>query len=254
MAFTGYDSLIAGSTDGNTFIHPFYFNHLVTTGTIWTTQVQAIFVEINSPLKALPSIFAGKSYYVPTQVKAISSAVRGVQIVKLVLMGTLDISGPTFTDGSVAPTVTEGGVSRQIPSSILAVVTTALNATPGTMTVTYQDQDGNTAEATGNHTLTASAAVGTSGFVNLNSTDWGAIDITTATRTGGTTPTGVIKFYHVTPVTEIMSVAVASYPQFGNAIAMTGLLPKISSSDTLYVMGTSTAASGIKGHIAYQAV
>ena len=115
-------------------------------------------------------------------------------------MGNLDIAGPTFTAGSDMPTVTTLGQSRPLASALMIEVTTVLNATPGSYTVTYVDQDGNGAETTASVALTASAPVRTVGYAALNSTDWGVRSITTATRTGGTTPTGVITFYGIIPI------------------------------------------------------
>lgn len=152
------------------------------------------------------SLPTGVTGFICTSV-AFASSTAGINciIAYLVNLGSLDISGPTFTDGSTMPTVTECGVSRKLASSIMCEVTTALNATPGTVTVTYKDQDDNTAEANTAQTLPASAPVGSAGLISLNAGDWGAVDITTATRGAGTTPTGVIKFWGLIPVTMFMS-------------------------------------------------
>jgi len=79
-----------------------------------------------TPLRALPSLPSGASYFLPTNFELTNSSAKVFHLSKLTLLGTLDISGPTFTDGNVAPTIIEGGVSRQIPSGVLMVVDTAL--------------------------------------------------------------------------------------------------------------------------------
>lgn len=158
--------------------------------------------------QTLPSLPSGVSSFIPTTFLGYASTSSGfLLLAELIDLGNLNLATPTFTDGVAMPTRTEGGVSRVIPGSVFAEVTTVLNATPGSITVTYVDQDGNTAEATGSKALTASAPVRSSSVVYLNSIDWGVQDITTATRTGGTTPTGVIQFWGVIPLMAFSSPA-----------------------------------------------
>jgi hypothetical protein len=142
----------------------------------------------------------GVSAFIPSEVYASRSVTDGTLLFAwLINFGDLDIAGPTFTDGSAMPTVLEGNVSRQLDSAVLIEVTTALSSSPGSITVTYVDQDGNT-ETTAAQSLGASAPVRSSGFILLNPPDRGARDITNATRTGGTTPTGVIRFWGIVPI------------------------------------------------------
>lgn len=82
----------------------------------------------------------------------------------------------------------------------MAVVTTAFNALPGSFSITYTDQDGNTGNVLTSTALTASSTVDAAEIILLNTGDCGVIDITAATRTGGTTPTGVMKFYGMLPI------------------------------------------------------
>jgi len=149
----------------------------------------------------LPSLPSGVTAYIPTRFSAHCS-VSNLSLVfgKLVNLGDLDIATPTFTDGSNMGTATELGATQNIASAVFLEVTTVLNATPGNFTITYVDQDGNTGETSASAALAASAEVGSGGWVALNSPDWGARDITTATRTGGTTPTGVIRFWGMIPL------------------------------------------------------
>lgn len=119
---------------------------------------------------------------------------------KVVNFGSLNIGTNVFTVGSSMPTVTELGVSEVTASSVLIEVTTQLNATPGNLTVTYTDQGGTSGLTTASQSLTASAVVGSVGLILLNSGDWGAQAVTGATQSGGTTPSGVVKFWGIVPL------------------------------------------------------
>lgn len=161
--------------------------------------------------KALPSLPSGVTSYIPLRFMGYATNnTSQFLLAKVFVMGSLDISSNVFTDGSQYPTVTEAGVSRQIFGPIIACVTTVLNALPGTLTVTYVDKDNNSAETSVAGTPTASAVVNSSGFVRLNAGDIGAIDVTNAARSGGTTPTGVITFYGVIPIGFMGSVVSAA--------------------------------------------
>lgn len=151
----------------------------------------------------VPSMESGVSAYIPLRVMYSGASDASLMIGRLTNLGDLDISGAsgTFTDGSAMPTYTELGVaSVSRPSMVIAEVTTVLSALPGTFTITYVDQDGNTAEAGPSNTLVSAAAVGACGYVQLNSADWGVRDITTAARASGTTPTGVLRFWGIEPI------------------------------------------------------
>lgn len=203
--------------------------------------------------KALPSLPSGVTGYVASRIHVLGT-VAGVEIIlgKLINLGSLDISSNVFTDGAQMPSVNELGVNRQIPSAIFVEVTTALNATPGSLNVTYVDQDGNAAETSTTQTLPPSGAVGSAGYINLNSPDFGAIDITGAARTGGTTPTGVLTFWGMIPICMnpiSFSNSIApecnlltdgfSFPIFGGGDVIGG-----------FALG-STAVKGIMGNITF---
>lgn len=156
--------------------------------------------------KALPSLPAGVTAYIATSMSFSCFKTQvSITVCKLINLGSLDISVPTFTDGAAMPTVTELGVSRQVDSPIIVEVTTALNATPGNLAITYVDDAGSAAEAGPTIGLTASAAIQSCGIYVLNSADRGVRDVTSATRTGGTTPTGVLKFWGIIPLAFMVS-------------------------------------------------
>jgi len=153
--------------------------------------------------KPLPSpLPSGVTAYICSRISVTGSS-PGIALIvaKLIDLGSIDISTPTFTDGSAMPTKTELNASNVTASPVLCEVTTALNATPGSLQITYVDQDGNTAEATTAQVMTASSVVKSAAYIDLNGTDWGVQDITAATRTGGTTPTGVVQFWGLLPIT-----------------------------------------------------
>lgn len=145
----------------------------------------------------IPAMPSGVTAYMPCKAWIHATQNAPILVGRIIDLGSLDISGAsgTFTDGAVMPTVTELGASRQVSGPVLCEVTTALNATPGSFTATYTDQDGNTGQVSTSAALSASATVGSAGFLATLGGDHGVLDITAAARTGGTTPTGVIKFW-----------------------------------------------------------
>lgn len=206
MAVATYDDLIARI--GNDYVAewPLYGEVAATTGA-FGGNVFAL--QRNGVGQTMPSLPTGVTGYIASCVQAVaggSTTTRVLFVSEVINLGTLDIAGPTFTDGSAMPTVTELGASNATYGPVWVEVTTALNATPGSITVTYVDQSGNAAETTAAQLLpTSNNGVGCCGWVALNSGDVGVRDITTATRTGGTTPTGVLKFWGVRPIASLIT-------------------------------------------------
>lgn len=168
------------------------------TGPIGTTGV--FNHHVLGYMEALPSLPSGVTAYIPTRcVYALHATPVSLAVARLTNMGSIDISGAsgTFTDGNAAPTVTECGVSRQRALSLWVEPEVALSSLPGLLSVTYVDQSGNAAEATAVQTLTASAALRGFGPIVLNQPDTGVLDVTAATRSGGTTPTGTLRFWGI---------------------------------------------------------
>lgn len=201
--------------------------------------------------KVLPNpLPTGVTNYFVTAFNTTEASNATALLAKIVNLGSIDISGAsgTFTDGSAMPTVTELGVSRVTSSAVIAEVTTALNSAPGSISITYVDQDGNAAEATTAQALGASAVVKSCGMINLNSGDVGVRDITASSRSGGTTPTGVLRFLGIIPVSMINF--------FGGSTSSDNLvtagfnLPKLGAGDELrvFVLGAN-AAKCIYGNI-----
>jgi hypothetical protein len=140
------------------------------------------------------------------------------------------------------PTVTELGTSRVMASAVIAEVTTALNATPGSLQITYTDQDGNTSQSNTAVALTASAVVGTCAFVNLAAGDTGVRDISAATRSAGTTPTGVIKFWGLVPI-ALVSTALGDNPEKMNLITQNFNPIRLGAGDVVRVFPTVSATA-----------
>lgn len=157
--------------------------------------------------QAMPgSLPTGVTSFIPTTLVGWNTQAGPIIVGKKISFGSINLGTNTFTDGSAIATETVAGNSIQPASGVIAEVTTVLNASPGSLSITYVDQSGNAAEATSATALTASAAVGTCSFVPLNTTDWGAIDLTTAAQSGGSSPTGVIELWGMHPIMGIIPV------------------------------------------------
>lgn len=206
MSLQTYNDFINRVGGNFTLEEPIYGDLSVGTTTTALGGINGTY-QLNGYSRTLPTLPSGVTAYIPTRVSLIGSATYAYMLCKAINMGSLDLATPTFTDGAAFPTVTELGVSRQTSGAIFMEVTTALNSAPGSITVTYVDQDGNTAETTTAQALAASSVTGSAGWILLNSPDWGVRDITTATRTGGTTPTGVVKFWGLIPIAFLTSVS-----------------------------------------------
>lgn len=210
MALTSHNDFVARISNGYSKTDTIKFRQAASVSVFGRNLLLTSFL---GELRGVPgSLESGVTAYLPTSLDISGNAagnVKGIgyMVAKMTDLGSLNIATPAFTDGSSMGTRTEGNTTVNIASPVFMEVTSALNATPGTITVTYVDQDGNTAETTAAITPTASAVVESGGIVPLNAGDWGVRDITTATRTGGTTPSGVIKFWGVIPLDIITVVS-----------------------------------------------
>lgn len=222
-----------------------YLDNSTTRTTVLNSQTYAPTAPRIGYIESNPSSFeTGVTAYMPTEINMSSSTGMPAVFCEMIDMGSLNLGTNTFTDGAAAPTRTYLGTSRQLPMQLWIECTTALNATPGNVTFTYVDQDNNTAEASTSQAATASATRGSGSFATLNSTDWGVLDITTASQSGGTTPSGVIKFWGLIPISyffinvnNIVS-TIDIFPENGN-------FTRLGSSAQLGLIsfGTTTASS-----------
>jgi hypothetical protein len=242
MALTTYDQFIDRIADGYGGVELF-------DGEVPTATTATLLSGLNggqnvAGMRTLPTLPSGVTAYIPTAVSISATTLTSYLVAKVISLGSIDISGAsgTFTDGSSMPTITELGTSRTTCSAVIAEVTTALNATPGSLSITYVDQDGNSAEATTAQTLTASAAAGTTGYVILNAGDIGVQDITTAVRSAGTTPTGVIKFWGVVPIVSI-STGNVDIPEKANLLTQFFNPIRLGAGDVIRVFPVLTATT-----------
>lgn len=195
------------------------------------------------------SLPSGVTSFIPTCAQMFCTTTFGpVLVAKLIDLGNLNIATPTFTDGSNMGSDTVAGQTLSRASAVIAEVTTVLNATPGNLGITYVDQDGNTAEATTVTALTTIAVVGTCAWVPLNSPDWGVRDITTATRTGGTTPTGVVQFWGLVPI-GMLYINAETQPGFRDFITTAPNIVKLGINDVIGFIAGATVVRGEHGSI-----
>jgi hypothetical protein len=209
MALKKYNDIIARIASGYWAAEPFYGNRAVAAANVDLIPSTGWNAANNRPwivgwVRTTQSLPAGVTAYILSEVSLSLFPNRPVLLAELVNLGSIDISGAsgTFTDGSVMPTETELGASVVKFGPVLVEVTAALNATPGSLTVTYTNQDGTTLHSSGALVLGASCGVGQANFLTLAAGDYGVRDITAAARSGGTTPAGTLKFWGVIPIVQ----------------------------------------------------
>ena len=205
MALRTYNNFINAISQGfgNGNGEPFWDE--VQTLTVSTPSGSALPIQRLGQSLVLPALPVGVAAYIVTRfLTQTSTTLISCMLAKLIDLGRLDFSGGapgTFTDGSTMGTATVlGTASAARFSPVICEVTTAMNAAPGTFTITYIDQAGNTAETTAALTPGASAPVRSCGTVALNTGDLGVRDITAAATSAGTTPSGIIQFWGYIPL------------------------------------------------------
>jgi hypothetical protein len=158
---------------------------------------QLMSMQLLPVVQTIESMPSGVTGYRLVNATLVSSLATGIySLVKLINLGSVtDLSSFSFTDGSAMPSITEGNNSNASYSPILMQITGTLNSAPGTFTITYVDQDGNTAEAAPGFAPSLSCLVGTTGPVPLNTGDIGARDVTNITRSGGSAHSGSIRLW-----------------------------------------------------------
>ena len=252
-----YDDIINRIAGGFSSVQPIYdtqLTNIVAFGGNSANYARAGYTK-DMPSTSLPTA-EGVSAYMLTGCSIFdtdTNSSTALIICKLTNLGSLNIATPTFTDGSAMPTVTELNVSRVSSGPVFMEVTTALSANPGSITITYTDQDGNSTETTTAQSLGASAPLHSGGFINLNTGDSGVRDITAATRTGGSSPTGVVKFWGVTPITLLGKSSIRSGGGFDNLVTADFNPIRLLASDQLGVimMVGGTGARGTMGMLTF---
>lgn len=132
---------------------------------------------------------------------------------------------------------------------ISSEITTALSATAHTITVTYVDQDGNTAEAAAAYSAAVSAVAGRTNspagtwFVTLNSPDTGAIYVTNIAQSTTASVTGVSTFFIGQPLV-LVPMPTANVPFIYDGINSAFNLVRIYDDACLSFMTPAIATTG----------
>ena len=238
---------------GNGFYakEPYRVEQAVNTVNLASGQLKS--VQVSPIIHKLPSLPSGVTGYRLTSA-IIQCQLAGVfTLARLIKMGDLDLATNVFTAGSAMPTRTEGNVSVQTSGSVILQAMTALNATPGSFTSNYIDQNGNSAEATTAITLAASAVANSAVYMKFNGTDFAARQITGATRTGGTSPTGTIRHWGVDAVAQATVLTPGHAAQI-NLLTMNPSPPLFAPNDEFYIITeTSVSARHLHGSLTFVA-
>lgn len=240
---TSYDAVINRISNGKSFDIQVIGESAAAPANITAGSVTVTRVGSNV---TLPSVPAGTTDYKILAGMLITNVAFPVMIYKLVNLGTLNIGTNTFTDGSAMPTV--GGT--QSSGICIVEVTTALNATPGAFTATYVNQAGTGGKVSTSSSLTASAAVGQCGILRFAAGDNALQDITAATQSGGTTPSGVLQFWGCLPIATLLgnSGTTGNLPNtFNNLTSAFNFLPLAAGDKVGFFSTTSASATGFMG-------
>lgn len=240
-----YDNIIARISNGYSRLQPLY-EYTTGLGGLFSTTGMVGGAGFSQKMPGtLPS--GVSSFFVTAGWNngALSSVPSIALIAKWVPMGSLNISTNVFTDGSAMPTATELGATNTIPGMLLAVATTAITGTPGSLGVTYRDQNNNTAETTSAQAMSAAVA-GSAGLIILNTTDWGVVDITNMVRSGGSTPVGTIALYGLIPIGVMPTSGTTSVGTLGIGGVFNGLtdgfiMTQLGAGDLVGIIRTSSS-------------
>lgn len=190
-----------------------------------------------------PSLPGTVTSYLVTEVTPISTGSNNLPYIfgELINLGSLNLNGGgggSFSDGSAMPTRTVLGTSKVLDSPIIAEVTTALSAAPGTFTLTVTDDTGASVSSNA-MTPTNSSTIGSCGFVTVTSGTNAFRDITAATTTG--TGTGVIQFWGIIPISTHVLNPVSS--SFTDDLLSQGRIVRLGAGKTLgaFQIGAVTA-------------
>lgn len=198
---------------------PFYGYAAAARTSLFSGAGAAQLIQRAAYLPNLPgSLETGVTAYIPVKFECFSSTGSPVLFAELVNFGSLNLATNTFTNNDAMPTRTVLGSSKQMLSPILVEVEVALNATPGSVQLTYVDQDGNTGQLTTSHAMGASSVVGSCAIAVLAAGDTAVADVTAAVQSGGTSPTGTLRFWGVMPLTLSQS-APSTYALNTNLLA-----------------------------------
>lgn len=141
------------------------------------------------------------------------------------LLGTLTVSGNSFSAGTAMPTKTVEGSSVTTATIVpVAVATTAYTATTPVLTITYTNQDGTTGQ-TCSMTLPTNATVNTGFFMipHLATGDTGVREVTNMSISTGSA--GVIRVYGILPQCVALNASAGSGYSFATLTTALPMIP-----------------------------
>lgn len=238
---TTYDGLVQAFSEDRAAVYQWY-DYLEAAGTslVGTAVGQAV-RDMGGHI-VLPTV-SGIAKYRAVFAHGNGSTAGLFFLVKLVHLGSLDISGAsgTFTHDTAMPTRRELGVDN-VPTwgQLLMVVRTALNAAPGSIgSISYVNQAGTSTSISTAFTLSVSASSGMASILTLATGDYGVRDVTAATRTSGTTPTGILDFYGLYPLGTLPVSINATFPIGANFITGSFCIPDLLPGDELALLSNA---------------
>ena len=194
------DAAISAATNG-LMQRMYYFRGAAGNTAATTTSGSTSIFRCPQRIQMPSSNGSGIAGFIATNIFAFSrDAATGMFVGLEYELGSLAVSGNTFTDGVAMPTKTIRGTSITTAASLVfAVATVAVTATTPVLTITYTDQDGNTNQ-TATLTLPTSPLINTGFYVtpHLASGDTGIRDVTNISISTGSA--GTIKIYGVLPL------------------------------------------------------
>jgi hypothetical protein len=196
----------------------------------------------------IPTVGSGCAGYIGTNITAANEDGSTLMVVGLeYLLGTLTVSGNSFTNGVAMPTKTVRGASITTAASLcFAVVTTALTATSPVLTTTYVDQDGNSG-ASSTITIPTNALINSTYYLqpHLASGDLGMRDVTNLSISTGSA--GVISVYGILPLLFVHTVSTTAF--FSDLLSSTQVAYLIGAGESIgvYRFGATTASDLVLG-------
>lgn len=207
-----YNSIDNQLTSADVFgVYRRFISQLTTTATTAATTTSGYVTAQRYPTNVvMPSSFAsGINGVYFTRIDMTNEDVSTTLLCGIeYLMGTLTVSGNTFSAGSAMPTKSLFGSSIQTASNIaFAVIDATLTATTPVLTITYTDQDGNTGNSA-QLTLPTNSAVLSAFLIHphLDTGDTGMREVTNISISTGSA--GSITIYGMLPL-QIKSSGVA---------------------------------------------
>lgn len=194
-----FDGMIASAANYGPLIRSFCFYNGVAATAATTTSGYETGMRLGD--FTIPSLTSPVTSAILTKLDAISDDTLTTIVCGYKLeLGSLAISGNTFSSGTAMPTRTIAGTSVQTASLMTVLeVTAAMTATTPVITITYTDQDGNTGQ-TATVTLPTNAAVGSVFLLapHLANGDTGVRAVTNMSTSAGSA--GTLKAYGFIPV------------------------------------------------------